>query len=178
MSAVLVGALPSHALYFATYEFVKRTMMRNTNNNSKQQQHDAISLVHAALAGVCATMMHDAIATPLDVIKQRMQMHDSPYRTMRQCFQALLRNNGLSAFYLSYPTTLLMNIPYASIHFVTYEWMTHFIFKEHETEEDKSDSRYNMIKHVVSGAVAGKMKYFAKIINTYRCLRCCHFQSL
>lgn len=40
------------------------------------------------------------------VIKQRMQVEDSKFKTVRSCARTLMKTEGLSAFYVSYPTTL------------------------------------------------------------------------
>jgi solute carrier family 25 iron transporter 28/37 len=87
-------------------------------------------LAHAG-AGAVATMAHDAVITPLDVVKQvcatpacvvwliccafvytqRLQLMHSPYKGIVDCFRGTLKAEGLSAFFASYPTTVLMNIP-------------------------------------------------------------------
>lgn len=56
------------------------------------------------------------------------------------------RSEGIRAFYRSYTTQLTMNIPFQSIHFMTYE------FVQTVTNEKRC---YNPTAHMVSGAVAG-----------------------
>lgn len=72
-------------------------------------------------SGVVATVIHDAISNPADVIKQRMQMYNSPYKSVLACLKGIYKTEGLRAFYRSYSTQLVMNIPSQAIHFTTYE---------------------------------------------------------
>lgn len=93
-----------------------------------------------------STVVHDAVMNPAEVIKQRMQMYNSPYKTIRQCFFGILRSEGFQAFYRSYTTQLVMNMPFQFFHFMTYEFMQEMMNKERV---------YNPIAHMVSGGVAG-----------------------
>ena len=46
------------------------------------------------------------------VIKQRMQVHGSPFRSVFKCASSVFQTEGLRAFYISYPTTLMMSVPF------------------------------------------------------------------
>lgn len=80
------------------------------------------------------------------VVKQRMQMHNSPYKSIIDCIRKVYKSEGVVAFYRSYTTQLTMNVPFQSIHFVVYE-----------TAQNLSNPTrdYNPKAHVVSGAMAG-----------------------
>ena len=80
------------------------------------------------------------------VIKQRMQIHQSQFRSVFDCARTVYRSEGLSAFYVSYPTTLTMTIPFAACQFAVYEW-TKKLFNP------KGD--YSPVTHVVAGGMAG-----------------------
>lgn len=74
-----------------------------------------------------ATLIHDAISNPTEVIKQRLQMYDSPYKSVVHCARTVFRTEGMSAFYRSYMTQLCMNVPYQAIHFSTYEFFQNLV---------------------------------------------------
>lgn len=57
------------------------------------------------------------------VVKQRMQVHGSIYNSVSECFRSVYRAEGLSAFYVSYPTTLTMTVPFTAVQFSTYEFL-------------------------------------------------------
>lgn len=80
------------------------------------------------------------------VIKQRMQLKDSIYRSVRECARTVYRKEGITAFYISLPTTLSMSIPFQSIQFSTYERCLSLL---------NPGGQYDPKSHVVAGAVAG-----------------------
>ncbi|KAG1666546.1 Mitoferrin-1 [Nymphon striatum] len=138
MSAVVVGAGPAHALYFSCYEKSKEIL-----GNSFLGKNNPIS--HCAAGGI-ATILHDGIMNPTEVIKQRMQVYNSPYKSCTDCMVTTYRNEGLRAFYRSYTTQLTMNIPFQCIHFMIYEFMQQITNKERT---------YSPLAHMTSGGVAG-----------------------
>jgi hypothetical protein len=60
---------PAHALYFSTYEAAK-----NLLGGNREGHHP----VAAASAGAAATLVNDAAMTPVDVVKQRLQVGAGP----------------------------------------------------------------------------------------------------
>ncbi|KAJ2904651.1 hypothetical protein MKZ38_007487 [Zalerion maritima] len=140
MSSVIVGAGPAHAVYFATYEAVKQVMGGN-----KAGVHHPLA---AATSGACATIASDALMNPFDVIKQRMQIHNSTkmYRSMFDCAKYVYRTEGVSAFYVSYPTTLSMTVPFTALQFLAYESISTTM---------NPTKKYDPVTHCAAGAVAG-----------------------
>jgi solute carrier family 25 iron transporter 28/37 len=136
INTTVYGAGPAHALYFACYEKIKAVLSRANHSNH---------IAHG-VAGCCATVLHDAVMTPTDVVKQRMQVYNSPYKSCLDCIRTVQRTEGIHAFYRSYWTQLLMNIPFVSLHFIVYESMQDTI---------NPGRHYNPRTHVLSGAMAG-----------------------
>ncbi|XP_056631480.1 mitoferrin-1-like [Diorhabda sublineata] len=139
MSAIAIAAGPAHGLYFANYELVKDKLKHFVKND----QYD--SICHG-IAGCTATFFHDSIMNPSEVVKQRMQMQNSVCRNTFKCAVDIYKNEGVRAFYRSFFTTLIMNIPFQSIHFMIYEICQNILNKERA---------YNPGTHVLSGGIAG-----------------------
>ncbi|CAE7942234.1 mcfF, partial [Symbiodinium sp. KB8] len=110
--AMLTACIPSHTAYFTVYEVAKDAFGVNSPGHH---------VVGAAAAGACATVMHDAIITPMDLVKQRLQL--GYYSGVWDCLTSVTRSEGLSALWRAFPTTLVMNIPYASVVVATNESM-------------------------------------------------------
>lgn len=146
MSAMVSGAGPAHAMYFTCYEKIKHHTTLYLNDGKKKN-----SSLANGLAGASATIFHDIVMNPADVVKQRMQMYGSPHKTCFQCISTTMRSEGVLAFYRSFPTQLLMNIPFQSVHFVVYELMQ---------EELNPERTYSPLTHVASGAAAGACAAF------------------
>ncbi|KRX92611.1 Mitoferrin [Trichinella pseudospiralis] len=137
INAIATGSVPAHALYFTVYEKSKLVL---TNG------HLSSNSFAPGIAGILATLVHDAVMNPVEVIKQRMQVWGSPYKSSIECAKCVYNREGVCAFYRSYSTQLLMNIPFQVIHFLTYE----------QAQQRLNPKRlYDPKSHVISGAVAG-----------------------
>eukprot|EP00741_Cyanophora_paradoxa_P017451 tig00020965_g16860.t1 len=110
VSAMAAGAAPAHAIYFATYEAAKIAY------GGDSPGHHPLA---TGAAGATATVVQDAIMTPCDVVKQRMQL--GQYRSITNAVSRIAVEEGVKQFWVSYPTTLVMNVPFTAIHFASYE---------------------------------------------------------
>eukprot|EP01025_Chloroclados_australasicus_P014366 TRINITY_DN16728_c0_g1_i2.p2 TRINITY_DN16728_c0_g1~~TRINITY_DN16728_c0_g1_i2.p2 ORF type:complete len:335 (+),score=33.07 TRINITY_DN16728_c0_g1_i2:194-1198(+) len=129
LSAMIYGAGPSHAVYFATYEFTKQQLDTDNAGNPSPSV--------AAFSGAVAAAASDGCMVPADVVKQRLQISGSPYKGVLNCINTIIREEGIAGFYRSYPTTLLMNIPFTAIHFSIYETMKNAMGEGAEEESLK-----------------------------------------
>ncbi|KAI6112686.1 mitochondrial carrier domain-containing protein [Pisolithus sp. B1] len=158
VSSVILGAGPAHAVHFGTYEFVKDFAGGRAGGNQP---------LTTAMAGAAATVASDALMNPFDgelpvipaavvpisplsiiltVIKQRMQVHQSEFRSVFTAMRVVYRNEGLAAFYVSYPTTLMMSVPFTAAQFTVYEQVKRLLNPRGE---------YSPSSHVIAGALAG-----------------------
>ncbi|ESK96409.1 mitochondrial rna splicing protein [Moniliophthora roreri MCA 2997] len=135
--SVVLGAGPAHAVHFGTLEAVKELMGGNEAGNQ---------WLATAVAGASATTAADALMNPFDVIKQRMQVHKSEFRSVITCARTVYRNEGLAAFYVSYPTTLAISIPFNAIQVTIYEHLKRVLNPTH---------KYDPSSHMIAGAGAG-----------------------
>lgn len=137
VASVIAGAGPAHAVQFATLEAVKEMMGK---------REGSAAWLSTGVAGASAAITSDAVMTPFDVIKQRMQVHNSAYRSVITCARTVYRTEGLGAFYVSYPTTLLMSIPFTAVQFSIYEQTSRII---------NPKRAYDPLSHVAAGGIAG-----------------------
>jgi len=138
VSSVIVGAGPAHAVHFGTYEAVKELAGGNKGEGSH--------FVATSVAGAASTIASDALMNPFDVIKQRMQMHNSGYRSLWHCASTVYRGEGINAFYISYPTTLIMTVPFTAVQFTVYEELKQRL---------NPTGAYSPVTHVIAGGLAG-----------------------
>lgn len=145
--SVIIGAGPAHAIYFASYEQSKKVLLNWQQESSEKYprlQSPQMKSVLLGCSGAVATILSDAVMTPFDVIKQRLQLDQ--HRGLVACVRSVVKNEGFKALYLSYPTTLLLNVPFHSIQFPCYEFVQDTINPKRE---------YSPLKHCLSGALAG-----------------------
>jgi solute carrier family 25 iron transporter 28/37 len=96
-------------LYFSSYEVVKAAFSENGQ----------VTTVGSSLAGAAAVTAHDLIMTPLDTLKQRMQL--GHYTGVMQAVRQVYTQEGIIALYRSFPITLLTNVPYGMVMVSTHE---------------------------------------------------------
>lgn len=137
VSSVILGAGPAHAVHFGVYEAMKELAGGNAAGNQ---------WLATSLAGASATIASDALMNPFDVIKQRMQVHQSEFRSVFTALRVVYQTEGLAAFYVSYPTTLTMSVPFTAVQFTVYEHMKKLL---------NPSGDYSPITHMIAGGMAG-----------------------
>ena len=142
---MMVGCIPSHAAYFSVYERAKIAFGVNKPGHSP---------LAAAACGAMATTLHDAVLTPLDVVKQRLQL--GFYDGVTDCVRTIIKQEGVGALFRSYPTTLLMNWPYASVLVATNETIKETMRQARGPgHKAGKDDPLSGAEFLLSGALAG-----------------------
>lgn len=162
--AVIIGAGPAHAVYFGTYELAKTHLIDGT------ETQDVSHYAKIALAGLVATAASEALMNPFDTVKQRMQLNSSfspkskqfrpHYTLVLRTMKYILRKEGASAFYYSYPTTLFMTVPFHMSNFLVYETVTDFL---------NPDNAYRPAVHCIAGGMAGGLA--SAITTPFDCVK-------
>lgn len=102
-SIIALGCVPSHALFFMNFEYMKRRV-------SNQNTH--IDFLGNMVVGSSATVFHDLIMTPCEMIKQRSQLLNLPYLAiMKHSYQ----KEGLLSFWRSFPVNFMGSIPNGTV---------------------------------------------------------------
>ena len=136
VSTMFGGCVPAHALYFSIFESIKKNF-----TDARSEVKRAMGM---AIAGAFATGAHDLVMTPMDVVKQRMQL--GHHRNALDAFRTIYREEGAFAFYRSFPTTLLMNVPYGCIMVAVNEELKRRMYP---------DKAYRTEGLMLAGALAG-----------------------
>eukprot|EP01125_Pyxidicula_operculata_P005071 TRINITY_DN1859_c0_g1_i1.p1 TRINITY_DN1859_c0_g1~~TRINITY_DN1859_c0_g1_i1.p1 ORF type:complete len:358 (-),score=74.75 TRINITY_DN1859_c0_g1_i1:320-1393(-) len=125
VTAVALSAAPAHAIYFSSYEHIK----------TKLADHIVLAPFAFGIAGAVATILSDGVLTPMDTVKQRRQLNLKAYTGTWNCFTSILRQEGVSALYAGYTTTLTMNVPFHMIYLNSYEVFRGFLIEKFNKEK-------------------------------------------
>jgi solute carrier family 25 iron transporter 28/37 len=68
------------------------------------------------------------------------------YKSMMDCARYVYKAEGISAFYVSYPTTLSMTVPFTALQFLAYESLS---------TAANPTKKYDPVTHCVAGGIAG-----------------------
>jgi len=119
VGAMAAGAAPAHAVYFGAYELFKGVL------GGKATDGRRVPMAYFG-AGVLATIFSDAVLTPMDAVKQKLQLGARNYAGVADCVRHTLHTQGVRrGFYAGYTTTLCMNVPYSGLYFASYEFLKH-----------------------------------------------------
>ena len=75
-----------------------------------------------------------------------MQIQGSLHQSVFSCARNVYKAEGLRAFYVSYPTTLCMTVPFTALQFTAYESLSKVMNPSRD---------YDPLTHCVAGGLAG-----------------------
>lgn len=106
LPAAIAASAPSSAVFFATYESLKRHL-------------GATCASHTLVAACGANLAASLLRVPPEVVKQRVQT--GLHRHALVAVASIAREDGVRGFYRGYGAQLMRDIPYAMAQFGTYE---------------------------------------------------------
>ncbi|XP_012268847.2 mitochondrial coenzyme A transporter SLC25A42 [Athalia rosae] len=141
-SATMARIVPYAAIQFTAHEQWKRILGVDGPEKSK-----ILSFLAGSLAGVTS----QGLTYPLDLARARMAVtQKTEYRTLRQMFSRIYRQEGVTAFYRGFTPTILGVVPYAGFSFFTYETLKQLL-----AVYTVNSSGLSAISALICGAVAG-----------------------
>lgn len=117
-SACLARDVPFSAIYFPTYNHLKRDLFGESPTKK-------LGVVHLLTAGAIAGMPAAYLTTPFDVIKTRLQVEarkgETKYTSLRHCARTIWQEEGLRAFFKGGPARILRSSPQFGFTLAAYE---------------------------------------------------------
>ena len=141
VSAAAISALPSNAVYFGSYEFIKSQSFSYFGTGDRRVESTTY-LVAGALGELAASIVY----TPFEVVKTRMQLGESwlnegeasprAYKGTFNAFQTILKNEGFLGLYSGYKACILTDCTYSALQFLIYEKLKHRVALEYQKKSD------------------------------------------
>ena len=138
-SACLLRDVPFSAIYFPTYNHLKRGMFGESPTKK-------LGIFQLLTAGAIAGMPAAYLTTPCDVIKTRLQVEarkgDTTYTSLRDCAQKVFKEEGFKAFFKGGPARVLRSSPQFGFTLAGYEVLQKLLplSSEHVDDLEPSDS--------------------------------------
>jgi len=156
VQTMTTGCIPAHALYFSSYEFTKDALSTTTIHPTTGAAQTHLGTLGASAAGATSTFFHDLVMTPMDTIKQRMQL--GHYKGMGHAFSHILNHEGWVGLYRSFGVTVLTNVPYGMVMVTTNEFLRDTLMemkaRNNNNHSNLLDIQTTMLAGCGAGAVA------------------------
>jgi len=143
VTVTLGAVVPAHALMFTAYEGVLDYGETNSTQNPDASGFRVAAVGFAA--GGISTLFHDSIMVPAETIKQRMQL--GYYRDTLHATRRMVATGG-GSLYRSLPTTLVTNVPYASLMMMSNESLRRLL---------NPTGTFSLSTFLISGAISGAL---------------------
>eukprot|EP00871_Galdieria_phlegrea_P002599 jgi/Galph1/333/GphlegSOOS_G5078.1 len=118
IDAVLLGSVPSHAITFAVYHLIKRTIEPRLHST------ELVPLVDLA-AGAFSEVIALSTYVPAEVIAKRMQTaklgYSRQYRSAIHALGVIVKTEGARGLYVGLASTMLRDVPFTSLQFAFFE---------------------------------------------------------
>ncbi|XP_040298158.1 solute carrier family 25 member 48 isoform X2 [Bufo bufo] len=114
--AMLLRDIPGYCLYFIPYIYLSEWL--------KLDRHTTPSALSVWLAGGIAGAISWGTATPMDVIKSRLQadsLYNRKYRGVKDCIKQSYSNEGIQVFFRGITVNAIRGFPMSAAMFLTYE---------------------------------------------------------
>lgn len=117
-SACLLRDVPFSAIYFPTYNHLKRDLFGEGPTKK-------LGVLQLLTAGAIAGMPAAYLTTPCDVIKTRLQVEarkgETKYTSLRQCASTVFKEEGFQAFFKGGPARIMRSSPQFGFTLAGYE---------------------------------------------------------
>ncbi|SCU89679.1 LAME_0E04918g1_1 [Lachancea meyersii CBS 8951] len=152
-SAAMIGSMPSAAIFFGTYEFLKRKMIDDWAVN------ETFSHLTAGLGG---DLVSSVVYVPSEVLKTRLQLQgrfDNPhfqsgynYVNLRNAIATIVKVEGWQTLFFGYKATLSRDLPFSAFQFAFYERFRQWAFG---LERKSQNQDLSVLSELLTGAAAG-----------------------
>ena len=159
VSAAAISALPSNAVYFGSYEFIKSQSFSYFGSGDR-----SVESTTYLVAGALSELTSSVVYTPFEVVKTRMQLGEtwinegeaSPraYKGTFNAFQTILKSEGFLGLYSGYKACILTDCTYSALQFLIYEKLKHRLALEYQ-KKSEDIVEFDDTQILIIGGLAG-----------------------
>lgn len=158
----MFGSLPAGAIYFGTYESMKRFSMQHSEY-LREHKHFAYML-----SGSIAEFMGSLVFVPSELIKCRFQTNTLPQYQLEQAtwktFYQVAKVEGVTGLFRGYSATMVRDIPYSMTQFLLYELLKKTILKRKKQAMKQQEMELSSNNNHLDVTSQGNGNYMLKTI--------------
>ena len=172
VGAAALSALPSNAVYFGTYEWIKQSSeMLGLWGKDHEYRH----FTYMA-AGAASEVTASIVYFPFELVKTRLQLGEKPeagttnfmehsrrpgagatsanYKNTFDAFSAIARSEGIAGFYRGYSACILTDCSYSAVQWVVYEFFKDRVKRKLGISREMADEETLVIGGFAGGIAA------------------------
>jgi solute carrier family 25 protein 39/40 len=154
----LAMAVPMTVLYFSTYEEIKRLL----NYDSVRNPNPVLPVISGAFARFLAV----TFVSPVEMIRTKMQSEKLKYAEVNHALRFSIENYGFKSLYRGLVPTLLRDVPFSMIYWLSYESSKTFFMKHRN--QNKIDTPTAFFCGATSGALSATITCPLDVVKTFR----------
>ncbi|KAI0460953.1 putative transporter of the mitochondrial inner membrane [Komagataella kurtzmanii] len=165
--AAMLGSFPSTAVFFGTYESVKRLMIGRWNCNET-----ATHLV----AGFLGDFFSSVFYVPSEVLKTRLQLqgrYNNPYfhsgynyKSTAHAITSIIKFEGWQTLFFGYKATLVRDLPFSALQFAFYEKFRSWALRVSSANHHDLSVLWELATGAAAGGLAGTLTTPLDVIKT------------
>lgn len=159
LSPTLVLAIPATVVYFVSYEQL-RTRLTDYVNAGKAPGTPQPMWV-PMVSGCTARLWAATSVSPLELIRTKMQSKRLSYFEVHEALKSLLKYHGWTGLWKGLGPTLLRDVPFSGIYWVTYE-------KLKILNNNNATFGYSLLGGSIAGSLAAFVTNPFDVVKTYR----------
>ncbi|CAH8852805.1 unnamed protein product [Trichobilharzia szidati] len=186
LSPTLVMTLPQTVIYFTVNDWLKhqvgytsKTRHKSMPENITEQNYASAKHFIPPLVGGVSRVFAVMAISPIELLRTKMQAKKIPYREITTLLVTTVKQDGIKSLWLGTGPTLLRDVPYSMIFWLTYDYMkSHHINNQsrlnllpHNTSSNTLDAvqfTYALSFGAMAGLISGVITHPFDVIKTHR----------
>ncbi|KAL1490784.1 hypothetical protein ABEB36_013421 [Hypothenemus hampei] len=162
LSPTLVLSIPATICYFVTYEQL-RLKLKAAHNKGKVYPESITQPFWIPLAsGATARVLSVTVVNPLELIRTKMQSQKLSYLELGEALRNLVRTDGVIGLWRGIFPTLLRDVPFSAIYWLSYESIKSIWKCDHPSVWQ------SFIGGFISGSIAATLTVPFDVVKTHQ----------
>ncbi|XP_050544726.1 probable mitochondrial glutathione transporter SLC25A40 isoform X2 [Daktulosphaira vitifoliae] len=161
LSPTLILALPATIVYFVSYEQIRCFIFDVVKPFYSQNIDENQLLWISAVSGCTARLGAATSVSPLELIRTKMQSKKLSYLEIHEALKSLLHYHGIKGLWKGLGSTLLRDVPFSGLYWITYEKIKLMSGKP-------TTFMYNFFAGSIAGAFAAAVTTPFDVVKTIR----------
>ncbi|XP_066138225.1 solute carrier family 25 protein Shawn-like isoform X1 [Euwallacea fornicatus] len=162
LSPTLVLSIPATICYFVTYEQLRIKLKAKYNSNRLPNEILQQPFWIPLISGASARMVSVSLVSPLELIRTKMQSQKLSYLELGYALKNLVRRDGVKGLWKGIFPTLLRDVPFSGLYWMSYESIKSFMKSDHPS------FWHSFISGAISGSIAAMVTVPFDVIKTHQ----------